>query len=243
MTAALTARQAQILKHLVDEYITSAVPIGSEVLERKFNLGISSATVRNEMVALTKMGYLKQPHTSAGRIPTPVAMKFYVDQLMEEKQMSLADEVKTKEDVWDSRRDLNKLMEEATNALAERTQSLAVSALNDGRSWHAGLANIFSNPEFADVAACAQVFSFLEEARQLQELFFVRITGVSPVEVLFGHDLGWPELEPVGIVATHFNVGGLSGALGVIGPTRLPYPTLVPILKYFGGLIEEVAKQ
>lgn len=242
MSDALTARQAQILKALIDEYIKSALPIGSEVLEKKYNLGISSATVRNEMVALIKMGYLKQPHTSAGRIPTPKAMKFYVDQLMEERSMSLADEVKTKEEVWDVRGDIGRLMEEATNALAARTKSLSVSALDDGRTWHAGLANVFDNPEFADLNICASVFSFLEEARALQEFFFQRVAGPSPVEVLFGEELGWPEFEPVGIVTTHFNIKGHHGALGVIGPTRLPYPTVVPILRYFGNLIEEVSR-
>jgi len=242
MTDALSARQALILKALVDEYIKTAQAVGSEVLEKKYNLGISSATIRNEMVTLTKVGYLKQLHTSAGRVPTPKAMKFYIDQLMEEKQMSLTDEVKAKEEVWDVRGDLDSLMEEATQSLAEKTGSLSVAALDNGKTWHAGLKNVFANPEFADVEMCTSVFSFLEEARRLQDLFFGRIPWSSPVEVMFGEELGWPDLEPVGIVATHFNTMGHTGALGIIGPTRLPYPTVIPILRYFGNLIEEVTK-
>ena len=105
---ALTSRQTQILKALIDEYIETAEPVGSDALEKKYNLGVSPATIRNEMANLTKSGFLKQPHTSAGRIPTSGAMKFYVDQLMEEKQMSLADEVKAKEEVWDDRGNLFK---------------------------------------------------------------------------------------------------------------------------------------
>lgn len=242
MIDALTARQAQILKSLIDEYIESAEPVGSEVLEKKYNLGVSSATIRNEMMALTKMNYLRQPHTSAGRIPSPKAMKFYVDQLMEEKQMSLTDEVKAKEEVWDSRNDIDKLMEDATQGLADRTKSLSISALDDGRSWHAGLANIFSNPEFSDVAMCANIFSFLEEARLLNDLFFKRIETTSPIDVIFGEDLGWPELGSVGIVSTHFVVGGHQGAMGVLGPARLRYPTVIPVLRYFGNLIQEIAR-
>src|SRR3990172_6835296 len=105
MSDGLTARQTQILKAIIDEYIETADPVGSEALEKKYNLGVSPATIRNEMVSLTKTGYLRQPHTSAGRIPSPNAMKFYIGQLMEEKQMSLTDEVKAKEEVWDSRGD------------------------------------------------------------------------------------------------------------------------------------------
>lgn len=242
MSDALTARQTQILKALIDEYIETAIPVGSENLEKKYNLGISSATVRNEMVDLTKMGYLNQPHTSAGRIPTPKAMKFYINQLMEEKQMSLSDEVKAKEEVWDSRRDLDKLMEEATQSLADRTRSLTVSALDDGRTWHAGLANVFENPEFADLSTCANVFSFIEEAKSLEDLFFGRVSLQSPVEVLFGEDLGLPEFDAIGIATTHFNAMGHQGALGVIGPVRLRYQSVIPVLRYFGNLLEEVTR-
>ena len=65
MTDTLSVRQTQILKALIDEYVSMAEPVGSESLEKKYSLGVSPATVRNEMLALTKMGYLRQPHTSA----------------------------------------------------------------------------------------------------------------------------------------------------------------------------------
>jgi len=243
MTDGLTARQTQILKSLIDEYIETAEPVGSEALEKKYNLGVSPATIRNEMVALTSSKFLRQPHTSAGRVPTPKAMKFYIEQLMEEKQMSLSEEVKAKEEVWDARRDLDKLLEEATHALAERTRNLAIAALSGGRVWHAGYANVFLNPEFADLEVCANLFSFLEEVNRLQELFFERVRGQSPVEVIFGEELDWPGLSPIGVVATRFNVKGKSGALGVIGPSRLSYPTVIPVLRYFGNLIQEIAEE
>jgi len=211
-------------------------------LEKKYNLGISPATIRNEMGSLTKSGFLKQPHTSAGRIPTPKAMKFYVGQLMEEKQMSLADEVKAKEEVWDARGDFDDLLEEATHALADRTKSLAFAATDEGRVWRSGYANVFANPEFSNVAACADIFTFLEEVNKIHELFFERVHGPSSVEVLFGEELGWSELTPVGIITTNFSVKGKKGALGVIGPVRLSYPTIIPVLRYFKGLIEEVGR-
>lgn len=242
MKDGLTSRQTQILKALIDEYIETAEPVGSEALDKKYNLGVSPATIRNEMSTLTRLGYLRQPHTSAGRIPAPQAMKFYIDQLMEEKQMSLSDEVKAKEDVWDSRADLDDLMEEATKALSEHTKTLAVSAMDNGKVWYAGYSNVFDNPEFANVQDCANLFSFLEEVQKIQELFFERSQGASPIEVLFGEELGWPQLSPVGVVTTHFTVRGKTGAIGVIGPIRLSYPTVIPTLRYFKNLIEEVGK-
>ncbi len=242
MAEALTARQTQILKNLIDEYIETAVAVGSEALEKKYNLGVSPATIRNEMAALTKTGYLRQLHTSAGRVPTPTAMKFYIDHLMEEKQMSVAEEVKAKEQIWDSRRDLDSLVEEATHALAESTKNLAVGAIDEGKVWHAGHANVFRKPEFADLQMCADLFAFLEEAQQINELFFGREQSELPVEVLFGEEMDWPELTPLSVTTTHFNVRGRSGALGVIGPARLRYHSIIPVLRYFGNLIEERAK-
>ena len=241
MADGLTARQTQIVKALIDEYIGTAAAVGSENLDKKYNLGVSPATIRNEMSTLTKTGYLKQLHTSAGRVPTPVAMKFYIDQLMEERQMSLADEVKTKEEVWDSRKNLDDLLEEATHALANRTHSLAVAATDEGKMWHAGYANILTNPEFADMTACAGLFTFLEEVNSMRELFFERAVSGSPIDVLFGEELGWPQLLSVGIVTTHFDIRGRKGAFGVIGPVRLAYPTVIPILRYFRNLIQEIA--
>lgn len=242
MTDGLTARQTQILKALIDEHIETADAVGSENLDKKYNLGVSPATIRNEMAALTKAGYLKQTHTSAGRIPTPVGMKFYINQLMEEKAMSLADEVKVKEEVWDVRADLDNLLQEATHALAERTKSLAVAATDEGKVWHAGYANLFNNPEFADLDLCSNLFSFLEEANRIHELFFERPLSGSPIDIFFGEELGWPELTPIGVVSTHFSAKGKNGVLSVIGPVRLSYPTIIPALRYFRSLIEEVTK-
>ncbi|QQG41967.1 MAG: hypothetical protein HYV90_01485 [Candidatus Woesebacteria bacterium] len=240
----LTSRQTQILKTIIDEYIETAEPVGSDALDKKYNLGVSPATIRNEMVALTKSGYLRQPHTSAGRIPSPLAMKFYINQLMEEKQMSLVDEVKAKEEVWDSRDDIDELMDEATHALASRTRSLAVAALKDkkDRFWQAGHSYVFNNPEFAEMAACQNLFSIFDEFDKLDRLFF-GFQSTSPLEVLFGEELGMPELATSGIISTHFNIKGKPGALGVIGPARADYASVIPILRYFGNLIEDVANQ
>ncbi|MCH7730668.1 hypothetical protein IID21_04060 [Patescibacteria group bacterium] len=240
MTEAVTARQTQILKSLIDEYMETAEPVGSEALEKKYNLGVSPATIRNEMVKLTKVDFLRQPHTSSGRIPSPKAMKFYVDQLMEEKQMSVAEEVKAKEGVWDARGNINSLVREATAALAQKTKSLAVGVVDRGRVWRAGYSNVFLNPEFADLQISADLFSFLEETERMHELFFKRMVGETPVEILFGEELGWPELNSVCIAATRFKVGDREGALGVIGPVRLEYSTVIPTLRYFRNLIEEI---
>ncbi len=236
---ALTARQTQILKALIDEYIETAEPVGSSQLEKKYNLGVSPATIRNEMNLLTKQGFLKQPHTSAGRLPTSGAMKFYVDQLMEEKQLSIADEVKAKEEVWDERNNFDKFMNEMTRSLAQRTGGMAVSVTDDGNIWQAGHANVFSYPEFADLGVCSSLFGFVDEDEQLLDLFFNRFPIETPFDVLFAEEMGLRHL-PVGIVAAHFKVKGKNGAMGVIGPVRQSYSSIVPTIRYYRGMLEEI---
>lgn len=240
---ALSERQTQLLKNIVDEYIKTAEPVGSESIEKKYDLGISPATIRNEMVCLTKMNFLKQPHTSAGRVPTPKAMRFYIDQLMEEKQMSLSDEIKTKEEVMQAKNDLYNLMNEATHALAETTKSLAIGSLEGVGVWHSGYANIFLNPEFSDLELSTNLFSLIDENSRMNEIFFERMTGRSPIEVLFGEDLGWSGLDYISVVGTRFPLGARECALGVVGPERLEYPTVIPILRYFRNLLQEISSK
>lgn len=238
----LTNRQTQILKALVDEYIENAGPVGSEILEKKHDLGVSSATIRNEMVELTQMGFLKQPHTSAGRVPTSKAMKFYIDQLMEERKLSITEEVKAKEEVWDSRNNLEDLVAETVHAMAGRTGSLALAVSSaGGKVWHSGYANVFTNPEFSDVQVCMNLFSLLEEIQALQEIFFERLVGMSGIGLLFGEELGWTVYDPVTLVGSTAHIGGRDIALGVISPARLS-PRVIPVVKYYKSLLEEVAR-
>src|SRR5437870_3292959 len=85
----LTERQAAILNYIVREHIETALPVGSDTLVRKFGLGLSSATIRNEMARLEEAGYISHPHTSAGRIPSDKGYRFYVEVLMREEDIGL----------------------------------------------------------------------------------------------------------------------------------------------------------
>jgi len=239
--AELTERQTRILKAIIEEYMEIAEPVGSEALDKKYELGVSPATIRNEMVKLTEAGYLKQPHASAGRIPTKQAFKLYVSQLMQEKELSVADEVAAKERVWDNRFDFDRLMHEAVRALAQKTQALALAVVGEGNIYHAGYANILQMPEFYDIDVTRAVLSMIDEVNEVRRLF-ERSFGEGPIHLLLGDELGYDYLEPCGMVFTHFDAGPKkSGSLGVIGPNRLNYPLVIPLVRYFGNLIEELA--
>ena len=239
----LTSRQTQILKAIIDEYISSADAVGSETLERKYSLGISPATIRNEMAELTEKGFLQQTHTSAGRIPTPMGLRFYVGHLMQEKQMSLRDEVSCKEEIWDARFNLEKLLRETVLALSKRTHTLAVATTKDGDVYYAGASQILNMPEFYDIDVAQTVLSLLDQRVKLQQLFFGQSLSTEPVHIMFGTDLNWPNFAPVGFAFSRFNAGRTGDlTLGIIGPCRLNFPYVVPTIRYFSQLVGEISQ-
>ena len=238
----LSERQISILKTIVEEYMDSAEPVGSQKIEKKYELGVSPATIRNEMARLTKEDYLKQPHTSAGRIPTKKAFKLYVDRMMEEKKLSVAEEVATKEKVWDARFSFERLLKEATRALAEQTHSLAVAATKDGQIYHSGYSFLLEMPEFYDIDITRTVLSMIDESKAVLGLFG-KSFGEGPIHLLFGDELGHEFLEPCGMVFTQFEAGAeRKGWIGIIGSCRFSYPRVIPMVKHFGHLIEELAE-
>ena len=238
----LTARQVEILKSLIEEYIETAEAVGSETLEKKHNLSASPATIRNEMVRLTELGYLKKAHVSAGRIPTPIGMRFYVKQLMKEKELSTAEEVSLKEKVWDLREKEREFLKQVTRTLAERTKALAVTTTDEGDIFCAGYANILDMPEFFDIDITKNLLTVIDEAQFFQNLFAGQIND-EEIHILLGEELG-PRLNgPYGFVFTRYHTPmNLSGEVGVLGPSRLNYTNVVPTVRYFGDLIQEIAK-
>jgi len=238
----LTQRQIQILKSLIEEYIETAEAVGSETLEKKHNLAASPATIRNEMVALEKLGYLKKPHTSAGRVPTSTAMKFYVKQLMKAKELSVAEEVALKERVWDFREKEQQCLRMVVKALADKTKAVAVATTSEGSIFAAGYANILEMPEFYDIDITRGLLSALDEYDIFESVFGMP-QDEEEIHILLGEELG-PRLKgPYGFVFTNYHTSlNLTGEIGVLGPTRLNYNQVIPTVKYFGDLIEEIAK-
>lgn len=240
----LTQRQIEILKAIIEEYIESADPVGSETLEKKHNLSASPATIRNEMVRLSDLGYIKKPHSSSGRIPTPMGMKFYIKQLMKERVLSVVEEVALKEKVWDYRERMQRFFKELTKSLADKTGTLAIVTTNEGDIYCSGYANILDMPEFYDIDTTKDLLRVIDDADYLNTICQGLIyEDEEDTHVLLGEELGARLKGPYGFVYTHYQTPmQLVGEIGVLGPVRLNYTTVVPMVRYFGNLIEEIAK-
>jgi heat-inducible transcriptional repressor len=122
----LTPRQREVLKTLIQEYITSATPVGSNTLLQIGRLDVSSATVRNELVALEELGYVDQPHTSAGRIPTVKGYRYFVEQLMEQVELPVPEQRTIRHQFHQIRLDLEQWMRLTAAVLAHTAQTASL---------------------------------------------------------------------------------------------------------------------
>ncbi len=127
----LDERKSRILKAIVESYITSSEPIGSKALAEMFDNCVSSATIRNDMTVLTSAGYLEQPHTSAGRLPTAKAFALYVDRLMEKRPLSFQEVQLIDEALSSASGDATRLLEDTCRALADLTGLAAIATRPD----------------------------------------------------------------------------------------------------------------
>ncbi|MEG0546313.1 MAG: heat-inducible transcriptional repressor HrcA [Oscillospiraceae bacterium] len=123
----MTERKERLLCAIVEKYIETGEPIGSKALVESLGMSVSSATVRNEMSDLVSMGYLEQPHTSAGRIPSSAGYRYYVDRLMNKYELSQNEKRVIETQLFKVSGEPQKILEQAGNILAEITNCAAVS--------------------------------------------------------------------------------------------------------------------
>jgi heat-inducible transcriptional repressor len=178
----LTDRQRELLKAIVELHVKTGESVGSESVEKEASLGVSPATIRNEMVRLTEMGYLRQPHTSAGRVPTSMGYKIYIQELMKERQVPVMAEVQMKQQMWQRRHKEQQMFREAAKALAHRCQMLAMAITEDGDLYYAGTSYILDFPEFEDIDVTRFVLSLFDEYPTLENIIG-KAVGPDPMHI------------------------------------------------------------
>ena len=114
----LTDRKKQILKVVIEDYIRTAEPVGSKTIAKEMGGSVSSATIRNELADLTEQGYLEQPHTSAGRIPSPQGYRLYVNELMEQQRLSIAETERINQALQMKMEELDRVISQAGRAVS-----------------------------------------------------------------------------------------------------------------------------
>jgi len=237
----LTPRQSEILKAIIEEYISNAQPVGSTELVERRHLPISGATVRNIMATLVKEGYLDMPHVSSGRVPSDRAYRYYVAELMEEDQVSVLEEISLKQKIWNQRYEIERLLRNTAESLSEVTDSLAFATTDDGYATYTGTSRVFDKPEFFEINVTKSVFRFVDDYELLTSVVNNYVSA-DDVTVLIGQEIGLANMDPICIIAAKAMMGEKNCCIGIIAPARSKYGRLIPIIRHTKGLLVEIAQ-
>lgn len=237
----ISDRQIKLLSAIINEYINTAEPVGSVEVVSKYNLKYSPATARNEMARLLDLGFLEMLHTSSGRVPTPMAYRLFLDQIMEEEELPVLQEVSMKQRLWPHRFEFDKLLRNATIALSESTGELAISTSSDGTINVSGAVNVLDHKEFWDIDVARTALGILDRYELLTDIFNKAPFG-SDVRTVIGTEVGIQNLEHCAFAYIPYSVGNKSGHIAVFGPSRMKYENIIPAIKYIKGLVEELGE-
>ncbi len=231
----MTDRQASILAAIVEQYAEVASPVGSSLLAKVF--GVSSATIRSEMAELERMGFIAQPHTSAGRIPTDKGYRFYVNNVA---AAQTAPTDRRAERALATRVEAGGLPERtirnAVDTLVELTHNLGLATIGD-QLYMAGLGNLFGQPEFASGAHVQQVARLLDNL----EPWLREAAPNKPLSVYIGAENPIGRSAGASLIISRFRSPYSDHSyIGILGPTRQNYRDVMGLVSHAGQALEEV---
>lgn len=234
----ITSRQQKILKAIITEFIKTGEPVGSLFLSDRYKLGVSSATLRAEMSRLANRGYLYKEHSSSGRVPSTLGLRFYLTEQFNEERPNRLAEARAKERIFQKRFDRNKFLREAVKALAEWSNMVSISLIDDV-IFYSGIGQLLSNPQFADLLMLQKALQIVESESLLLSIFNKYRKG-DELKILIGDEIGLDPFESCSLVYAPFRFfRGQRGFLGVIGPRSMPYSHVIPAVRNIAKIIEE----
>jgi len=230
----LKDRQKSLLKKIIETFIKDAKPIASGLLVGKIKESVSPATIRNEMANLEKEGFIFQPHTSAGRVPTEKAYQFYIDNYLDknkklsEKELAILDELK-KEEAEDRIKVKN-----FAKTIADLSKQGVMVAFSECDNYYTGLSNIFSQPEFHDPNLVVNLSSVIDHLdSKIIDLFG---KGEKEPEIMLGNKN--PMGKDCGLIVSSYQIGKFKGIIALLGPQRMDYQKNYLLLKEATKLIK-----
>jgi heat-inducible transcriptional repressor len=234
----MTDRQAKILAAIIEQYAEVASPVGSVMLAKLF--GVSSATIRSEMARLEEMGLIAQPHTSAGRIPTDLGYRFYVNALNETQAAEIpkldrsARAIEARVNTHGDRAD--RVIRSAVDSLVDLTQNLGLATIGD-ELYLSGIGNLFSQPEFMSGTHAQSVARLLDNL----EPWLREAAPNEPLNVYIGSENPIGKTSGASLIISRFRSPySDSSYIGVLGPTRQSYGRVMRLVRQTGAMLEEV---
>ena len=202
---------------IIKEFMQSADEIGSLALLEKYDLGVSSATIRNEMVRLMDMGLLEKSHISSGRHPTDQALRLYVTKVVGGSRLNPVIAVQIRQGIFKERFSRDSIVKSILNLLADKGEGTAFVAFDEDVRYY-GLANLFKYGELRDLDTLERIVQLLEDD--------------SGVSLLIGEETGVKGLAECSIAFTRIRLPqSNNGYVGILSSKRMDYGKVVPALK------------
>ena len=233
----ITERQGEILNRIVEDYIGLAQPISSEFLEKKHKFSVSPATIRIEMQRLTDGGFIFQPHTSAGRVPTDKGYRFFVDNLLK-SEISEFEDVFEIEDIFQKAgKDIFKLASRLTKFLAEESSSLTIlNLLERDFFWKEGWEEILREPEFEEKDLISHFTKLLESFEENIENLKIN----SGIKIYIGKENPFSKTKDFSIISSRCHLPeGEEGIISLLGPKRMAYDRNIALINSFKKILEK----
>jgi transcriptional regulator of heat shock response len=230
-------RQKLILEAVIEQYIDSAQPVSSKLLEEKYGFPVCPATIRNDMQKLTELGYLHQPHTSAGRVPTDRAYRFLVDNLLEQEILELKDVFDIESILHDSTQDIFQLASNLLKSLAESSSSLAVvHFFNKDFVWKEGWEELLKEPEFSKKDF---VYSFTKFLKGFEESI-KELEIDSDLRIFIGQENPVSKINDFSVISSRCYFPNKEKAmLSLFGPKRMDYNKNISLMNSLTKLLSE----
>lgn len=232
----ITPRQAKILAAIVKENCDNCQPVASQDLAEKYNFDLSPATIRNEMQVLEKNGFIAQPHTSAGRVPTDKGFRFFVNQLMDKVQLSLKEQDLLKRELMKLQIAHAEMGRRIAKLLSEHSQQASFTLFPDETST-TGLSNILDNPALPAEDA-KEIAEFFDNIDEYAEKMMQDYSSSKKPETFIGKELKLSKKSDYSMMVSGLTLpSGKKGVIGLIGPKSMKYEKNLSLMEYISKLL------
>jgi len=238
MTIDKNTRKNRVLESIIRTHTGSALPVGSKYIARK--LGLSSATIRNVMFELEREGYIKQPHTSAGRVPTDLGYRKYVDNMASSKKSRPQGFFAQLKRRIIGKKFYEEIIEELSSTISRVTRYTGIALSPGHKLYFDGTYHMLEHPEFAHTALARDFLRILEEKDGFLRVLTEDLDGAG-TKIRIGRENTFEELKECSMVTSTYTFRRrISGNIGIIGPMRMKYDEIVPVVEELADLTTEV---
>ena len=234
----ITDRQKEILDTIIKEYVLTAKPVSSSFLEQKYDFGICPASIRIEMQKLTDDGFLAQPHTSAGRVPTDKGYRLFVNGLLKEENPQNSKKIDFDLVKASEADDLQRSMQELAKSVALATDALVIGYLSgEGLLWKEGWEEVLRQPEFTQKDLMDDFLDYLEYL----EGDVRRIKPNSDFELFIGRENPYPKAREFSTFSLAFEPSEDQEMIfSLIGPKRMAYDKNIALINQVMKMFDEL---